>query len=192
MAFCTNCGTQLSDGAKFCPKCGNPCGETSYNTTEESCSKSKNSKKPLIMTLAVIIILALLAGGWYFWKNQSDGYSLEGLAKVINNYDHIDNFYEGMARVTKDDKTGFIDKMGNEVIPCKYDPLEIDANQEFSDGLALVCKDNKIFYINKKGEKAFPFNYDSTCGFSEGYAIVEKDEKYGFIDTTGRNRTMYI
>lgn len=24
MAFCSNCGTQLSDGAKFCPKCGNP------------------------------------------------------------------------------------------------------------------------------------------------------------------------
>lgn len=24
MAFCGNCGTQLTDGAKFCPKCGNP------------------------------------------------------------------------------------------------------------------------------------------------------------------------
>lgn len=23
MAFCKNCGTQLIDGAKFCPKCGN-------------------------------------------------------------------------------------------------------------------------------------------------------------------------
>ena len=22
MAFCGNCGTQLNDGAKFCPKCG--------------------------------------------------------------------------------------------------------------------------------------------------------------------------
>lgn len=28
MAFCGKCGTQLSDGAKFCPKCGNPVGVT--------------------------------------------------------------------------------------------------------------------------------------------------------------------
>ena len=28
MAFCGKCGTQLSEGAKFCPKCGNPVGVT--------------------------------------------------------------------------------------------------------------------------------------------------------------------
>lgn len=26
MAFCNNCGTQLTEGAKFCPKCGTPAG----------------------------------------------------------------------------------------------------------------------------------------------------------------------
>lgn len=183
MAYCSKCGTQLSDGEKFCPKCGNPCGDISYNTTEEGSSKSR---KPLFITLAILVVFALIGGGWYFWNNQSKDYSLEGLAKVINNYDYLDNFYEGMARVTKGDKIGFIDKMGNEVIPCKFDPLEMDANLNFSNGLALVCKDNNVFYINKKGEKAFPFNYDWTCGFSEGYAIVEKGEKYGFIDTSGK------
>ena len=24
MAFCSKCGTQINDGAKFCPKCGQP------------------------------------------------------------------------------------------------------------------------------------------------------------------------
>lgn len=28
MAFCSKCGTQLSDGAKFCPNCGNPTERT--------------------------------------------------------------------------------------------------------------------------------------------------------------------
>lgn len=28
MAYCSKCGTQLSDGAKFCPKCGNPTGSS--------------------------------------------------------------------------------------------------------------------------------------------------------------------
>ena len=35
MAFCGKCGTQVNDGTKFCPKCGNPMGNdassSSYN-----------------------------------------------------------------------------------------------------------------------------------------------------------------
>ena len=97
MAYCSKCGTQLSDGDKFCPKCGNPCGDSSYHTTEEGSSKSR---EPLFITLAVIVVLVLIGGGWYFWNNQSKDNPLEGLAKVINNYDYLDNFYEGMARAT--------------------------------------------------------------------------------------------
>ncbi|MDR0818680.1 MAG: zinc-ribbon domain-containing protein [Oscillospiraceae bacterium] len=26
MAFCSNCGTQIDDGVKFCPSCGQPAG----------------------------------------------------------------------------------------------------------------------------------------------------------------------
>ena len=33
MAFCGKCGTQLNDGTKFCPKCGNPVGSTQTNET---------------------------------------------------------------------------------------------------------------------------------------------------------------
>ena len=29
--FCSNCGTQLSDGEKFCPNCGAPVGENAAN-----------------------------------------------------------------------------------------------------------------------------------------------------------------
>lgn len=41
MAFCSKCGTQLNDGAKFCPKCGNPTGSTqkeSSSTNFSNCS----------------------------------------------------------------------------------------------------------------------------------------------------------
>ena len=30
MAYCKKCGNQLDDGAKFCPKCGNPVVSTQY------------------------------------------------------------------------------------------------------------------------------------------------------------------
>ena len=68
MAYCNKCGTQLSDGAKFCPKCGNPCGDSTDNITEDS---SSTSKKSLIITLAVVAVLALIGGSWYFLRGEN-------------------------------------------------------------------------------------------------------------------------
>ena len=36
MAFCGNCGTEISDGVKFCPKCGTPVEAVSEATEELS------------------------------------------------------------------------------------------------------------------------------------------------------------
>lgn len=63
MAFCSKCGIQIQDGAKFCPKCGNPCGDTFYPITEGN----PKYRKPLFVTLAVLIVLAMLGGGLYFF-----------------------------------------------------------------------------------------------------------------------------
>ena len=41
MAYCSKCGTQLSDGTKFCPKCGNPIGST--QTKEKVSNNSSNN-----------------------------------------------------------------------------------------------------------------------------------------------------
>ena len=62
-------------------------------------------------------------------------------------YDDADSFSEGLATVKLNDKYGFIDKTGKEVIPIKYDYAE-----GFSEGLAQVKLNNKWFYINQKGE----------------------------------------
>ena len=62
-------------------------------------------------------------------------------------YDKAWSFSEGLANVKLNDKWGFIDKTGKEVIPIKYD----DA-YSFSRGLALVKLEGKYFYINPKGE----------------------------------------
>lgn len=45
MAFCNKCGTQLSDGAKFCPKCGNP-----IESTQTKKKVSKNSSNIIVHT----------------------------------------------------------------------------------------------------------------------------------------------
>ena len=213
MAYCKNCGSTLEDGAKFCPECGaeikdngtkfcakcgnerkgtekfcSQCG-TPYgqsltsNVSEIEVSQDKSSKKGILIA-AVVAIIALLGGAaWYFLGNQNN-YSLEGLAKAVVNYDEVCDFHEGLARVYKGDKYGFIDKMGNEVIPCVYEQL-MEADPNFHDGLALVHQGEKYFFINKEGKEAFPYNYDTGLNFSDGLALVWKDRKCGYIDTKG-------
>ena len=46
------------------------------------------------------------------------------LTAATKKYDELYGFHEGLARVCKDKKYGFIDKLGNEIISCKYDDAE--------------------------------------------------------------------
>lgn len=190
MAYCKNCGTKLDNGVKFCPNCGTPSGsETNQNS---NMNQKKSSKKGfliaaivLLTLVAVFLALAALGGAaWYFLSNQQDKYSLEGLAKAAVNYDYVGDFQDGMAIVNKGEKIGFIDKMGNEVIPCIYDFME-DADCSFREGLAFVRQGDKYFFIDKEGKKPFDFKYGSANNFSEGLAVVWKDGKCGYIDTKG-------
>ena len=87
-----------------------------------------------------------------------------------------------MALVKKDDKWGFINTKGKEVIPCIY----TDA-KSFSEGLAPVEKNGEWGYINTKGEEVIHCIYDQAWGFSEGLAPVKKDGKAGFVDKEGNS-----
>jgi len=53
-----------------------------------------------------------------------------------------------MAAVMKNDKWGYIDKTGKQVIQLKYDYAE-----DFKNGKAKVKLDGEEFYIDKKGKK---------------------------------------
>ena len=183
--FCAKCGNERKGTEKFCSQCGTPYDQSpTRNVSEIEVGQDKSLKKGILIA-AVVTIIALLGGAaWYFLGNQNN-YSLEGLAKAVVNYDGISNFHEGLAKVLKGDKYGFIDKMGNEVIPCIYEFTE-ERDCDFHDGLALVHQGDKFFFINKEGQKAFPFDYDYATNFSEGLALVMKDNKQSYIDTEGK------
>lgn len=182
--YCAKCGNERKGTEKFCSQCGTPYGQSpTSNAAETKVRQDKSSKKGILIS-AVVAIIALLGGAaWYFLGNQNK-YSLEGLAKAAVNYDAVGDFHEGLATVTKGDKYGFIDKMGNEVIPCIYEFTE-ERDCNFHDGLALVRQGEKQFFINKEGKEAFPFNYDYAKNFSDGLAAVGKGNKFGYIDTKG-------
>ena len=86
--------------------------------------------------------------------------------------------------VNKDNKWGFINKAGIEVIPLIYDEVGLTIN----DNLIPVKKIDKWGFISRKNETVIPFMYDEAYAFSEGLAFVKKEEKYGCIDR--RNRTI--
>lgn len=116
-----------------------------------------------------------------------------GLAKVVLNrttwgriskagkwYDEAGDHSEGLSWVKLNDKYGFVDKSGVEVIPCKYD----DA-WAFSDGLACVKLNDKYGFIDKSETLVIPCKYDYAGSFSGGRARVWLNGKKGYINKTG-------
>lgn len=78
-------------------------------------------------------------------------------------------------------KTGFVNLLGKEVIPCKY-----DLAWEFSEGLANVRLNGKYGFIDKTGKEVVPCIYDETqVKFSEGLMGVQLNGKWGFVDKAG-------
>ena len=115
---------------------------------------------------------------------------LEALAKVMPKYNEVYSFSEGLAAVS-DSEThlyGFIDKMGNEVIPCQYNYIY----HGFKDGIAVVSKsgDDRTL-IDKKCKEIASFNYPFCGEFQDGLMpfmeeTAEYDYNEGYLDMTGK------
>ena len=154
----------------------------------------------------------------YFQKgNGKLGFKLKSTRETIIPaiYDNVGSLCEGLVAVKLNDKWGFVDKVGEEVISLKYDyaeffieglakvklngkcgfvdktgeeviPLKYDYVDSFREGLAIVKLNGKYGYIDKKGKEVIPLMYDSAGYFSEGLAEVELKGKWGYIDKTGK------
>ena len=110
-----------------------------------------------------------------------------GIVRFLEGVSETYSFYDGLAEVKKNGKSGFIDKNMNFAIAPKFDFV-----RSFSDGRAWVSdKNGKSYYIDKKGKKVIE-NYGSGgSDFSEGLAKFHlKDTrygyKYGFMDIKGK------
>lgn len=79
------------------------------------------------------------------------------------------------------DKSGYIDTLGNWIIQPQYD----DA-LPFSEGFASVCKNDSCFYINKEGNKTSDHFFEETESYKDGIAIVKKGSDYFLINRSGQ------
>ncbi len=115
-----------------------------------------------------------------------------GLIIMMPRYYEIEDFAAGLARVTVKTEPweltyGFIDALGNEILPPIYD----DSDDWFYRSMRLaevlvVGKDGKYGFFDYKGNALAPLIYHGIGDFRSGIAIVHKDGKAGFVNEQGK------
>ncbi|MCL2838657.1 MAG: WG repeat-containing protein [Oscillospiraceae bacterium] len=141
-------------------------------------------KRIISLVVAVILVLALAP------------YALAvGFTEIALPYDNAGHiaggfsggFSEGLLAVSQDGRWGFVDTLGNEVVPPMYDRV-----WGFSDGLAMVTLNGRLGFIDRLGNEVVPLKYDVATindihagRFIEGLAAVRLNDRWGFINTSG-------
>lgn len=101
-------------------------------------------------------------------------------------YHSLEQPSEGRVLVYKDERYGYTDMEGNEVIPLQY-----IAAGSFSEGCAPVgVIVDSLFvyytYIDTLGRQLFPPVYEYAQPFHDGFAPVQRYQRWGLIDHSGR------
>lgn len=121
--------------------------------------------------------IQIVKNGQINWKfYRKDGYIID-----LVQYSMIEDYYsQGVAMVKKNDKYGFINEDGVEVIPCIYD----DAHP-FKNGIAIVEYNEMWGALNNNGAIVIPFDYMLLADLSmvgPTLLMAVKDRKCGVID----------
>ena len=143
----------------------------------------------------------------------------EGRVVVQPSYAGGSYFFEGKASVLDENgKSGFIDDVGDLVIPCRFKGLGkfkhglcsinggfIDHSgkwlmeprflvaDNFSEGCAFASLDGETFgFIDLRGDPVIQPRFQQCRQFSEGLAGVCRDERWGYIDHRGEIRIPHV
>lgn len=90
--------------------------------------------------------------------------------------------------VAKDSLYGYIDLHGREIVPCKFELLEAEINNN-----RIWFKENhKYGFIDATGTIVIPALYDRVWSFETDITGVEKDGKWAFINKKGKVLSAFI
>ena len=175
------------------------CALVFVNAIRNTSLKLKKSQRILDLRMAFTFCVVFFSvDGVYALNEISNGSSINKIAEMVKGFNMIGDFHEGRAWFYKNEKYGFIDKMGNVIVPAKYDQVA-----DFKEERAWVAYRNdegrlKCGYIDLDGKEVVPIKYQVPFGegetptdFSEGLAALplrtdEYDSPvYGYIDKMG-------
>ena len=202
--YCKYCGKSIDEDSSFCRYCGKPLHESlditdNISAIKETCAPKTNGimvntskvwtritqkKKNVIFFILLLLLLVCGLCGIFGRKRIADisiNQVSQELTAATKKYDELYGFHEGLARVCKDKKYGFIDKLGNEIIPCKYDDAK-----DYDKGISVVTLGDKQGAINRQGDMVIPCKYDNInlCE-DDSLAAASINETSGFIDLEG-------
>lgn len=140
-------------------------------------------------------------GNYYHIEDDS---GKEGLidvnGKVIFEckYERIDwkNLWEyGFCKVRLNDKYGFYDKSGKQILPHLYDDIEVTVSDKTKNVRLIVRKDRSYGLFDIKGKELAAIEYDYIASIHEGLLVCEKGAHkehnnykyglYGYLDEDG-------
>ena len=86
MRYCPNCGKELQDDMQFCPGCGASLQATARDpmASEPIYAEEKPAKKSRKGIIAIIIILAILAGAGFLYSNAAKVKAYNQFAELYN------------------------------------------------------------------------------------------------------------
>ncbi|WP_459195439.1 WG repeat-containing protein [Wukongibacter baidiensis] len=121
----------------------------------------------------------------YYIAEDDEGQCLldvSNLDKISKKYDSIEPFCStNLVPVIEEDKLGFINIKGEEIIKPEYD----SENYSFSKECMAVSQNNQMFYIDEEGERIGDLVFEDANSFTNGLAEVKLDGKWGVVDRTG-------
>lgn len=117
---------------------------------------------------------------------------LDSKGKIIipAEYDNIELFYRGRARVYKNGKYGYIHSSGQVLIPAIFDtldePMTFEKRKLTTSNFLLASKNKKFGVVDSSGKTIIDFLFDSIGYFGEkNFAFVKQGGKTGVIDRKG-------
>lgn len=141
----------------------------------------------------------------YFYLFQAGCPDTTIVLKPGEKYDTMIKGDNGIIFVVLRGKCGYIDSVGNEITPLKYDYEEGDSryggdsyDEKYGyrkrlpqyTRLMRVKRKGKYGYIDKKGNELTPIEYDECIGsylkYGNPATIVKKDGKWGMIKESGK------
>ncbi len=151
-----------------------------------------NSEARKIFTTEEIIATNISEDFVIYTRDGKSGFiNIKNGTKTEAVYDFVYDFSEGMAAVCKDDKVGFINTLGELVIPHKYYSKGL---YYFSQGLCSVIEGDpsvsaSCYYIDTNGDKIIDPECSYGMQFYENRAFVKHGDKWILMALNGERVT---
>ena len=126
-----------------------------------------------------------------FYEDGKYGLADEASGHVIlqPQFDDIQSFEDGLARVRNGEKYGLIDRNGSIVVPAEYDDIG-----DFEDGFAQVEKDGKYGLIDRSGNLAVPVEFDGFDGICDSIPVTysgDPKDIFGYVAVIRDGKTAF-